>query len=128
MINASYSKIHYLAQFSIKLCGIVYFFPIATYKKKLLNNKMCNVTPYQMNILSAKRKNFQLERYLGHRNSIVQAGQAATTLPVGEHFRGAGHSVSDFVFTPVEKITRKSREKRMINKLNLINSGLNRKL
>ena len=70
---------------------------------------------------------------MGHRNSIVQAGQAATPLPVGEHFRGAGHAVSDFVFTPVEKIfggvfTRKSREKRMINKLNLINSGLNRKL
>ena len=54
---------------------------------------------------------------MGHRNSIVQAGQAATPLPVGEHFRGAGHAVSDFVFTPVEKIfggvfTRKAREKR----------------
>ena len=73
------------------------------------------------------------ERFVGHRNSIVQACQAATSLPVGEHFRSAGHSVTDFVFTPVEKISggvfvRKAREKRLINKLNLIDSGLNRKL
>jgi hypothetical protein len=73
------------------------------------------------------------ERFVGHRNSIVQACQAATSLPVGEHFRSAGHSVTDFVFTPVEKISggvfiRKAGEKRLINKLNLIDSGLNRKL
>ena len=41
--------------------------------------------------------------------------------------------MTDFVFTPVEKISggvfiRKAREKRLINKLNLIDSGLNRKL
>ena len=73
------------------------------------------------------------ERFVGHRNSIVQACQTTTTLPVGEHFRSAGHSVSDFVFTPVEKIyggvfIRKARERLLINKLDLINSGLNRRL
>ena len=31
-----------------------------------------------------------------------------TTLPVGEHFRGAGHALSYFVFTPVEKIYSKN--------------------
>ena len=54
-------------------------------------------------------------------------------MPVGEHFRSAGHSVTDFVFTPAEKIfggvfIRKAREKRLINKLNLIDLGMNRKL
>ena len=65
--------------------------------------------------------------------TVVQACQATTTLPVGEHFRSAGHSVADFTFTPIEKIyggvfVRKAREKRLINQLNLINSGLNKKL
>ena len=73
------------------------------------------------------------ERFVGHRNSIVQACQATTTLPVGEHFRSAGHSVADFAFTPIEKIfggvfVRKAREKRLINKFNLIDYGLNKKL
>ena len=42
--------------------------------------------------------------------------------------------MSDFVFTPVEKIqsknvfVRKVREKLMINRFNLINNGLNRRL
>jgi hypothetical protein len=74
------------------------------------------------------------ERFCGHRNSVVQACHENTNLPVGEHFRGAGHSISDFVFTPVEKIqsknvfVRKVREKLMINRFNLINNGLNRRL
>ena len=74
------------------------------------------------------------ERFCGHRNSVVQACQEHTSLPVGEHFRGAGHSVSDFVFIPVEKImstniyVRKVREKLMINKFDLITNGLNKRL
>ena len=72
-------------------------------------------------------------RFVGHKNSVVQACQAGTTLPVGEHFRSAGHSVADFSFTPIEKIyggvfVRKAREKRLINKFNLINCGLNKRL
>ena len=74
------------------------------------------------------------ERFVGHRNSIVQACQEQTNLPVGQHFRDVGHSVSDLVFTPVEKIfsknvfVRRARERLLINNLNLISEGLNRKL
>ena len=74
------------------------------------------------------------ERFCGHRNSIVQACYSGTTLPVGEHFQLPGHNVSDFVFTPVEKIystnifVRKVRERHLINRLDLIDNGLNRKL
>ena len=74
------------------------------------------------------------ERFCGHRNTVTQACHENTTIPVGEHFRGAGHSLSDFVFTPVEKINsnnifvRKVREKLLINQLNLIDSGLNKRL
>ena len=69
---------------------------------------------------------------MGHRNTKPNHDQ--TSLPVGQHFREAGHSISDFVFTPVERIfsknvfVRKAREKHMINQLNLIIDGLNRKL
>ena len=57
-----------------------------------------------------------------------------TTLPVGEHFRLPGHSVSDMVFMPVERIfssnvfVRKARERNLINQLDLISNGMNRKL
>ena len=74
------------------------------------------------------------ERFVGHRNTIVQGCHEHTNLPVGQHFRGAGHSASDFVFTPVERIfsrnvfVRKVRERHMINNLNLISDGLNKKL
>ena len=53
---------------------------------------------------------------------------------VGEHFRDVGQTISEFVFTPVKKIqsknifVRKVREKLMINRFNLINNGLNRRL
>jgi hypothetical protein len=47
------------------------------------------------------------ERFCGHRNSVVQACHENTNLPVGEHFRGASHSISDFVFTPAGKIQLK---------------------
>ena len=74
------------------------------------------------------------ERFCGHRNTITQQCRNNTNLPVGEHFRLPGHSVSDLVFTPVEKIHSdnvfviKVRERHLINKLDLINNGLNRKL
>ena len=74
------------------------------------------------------------ERFCGHRNTIVQQCHENTTLAVGQHFRLPGHSVSDLVFTPVEKIfsnnvfVRKVRERQLINKLGLISNGLNRKL
>ena len=74
------------------------------------------------------------KRFTGHRDTITQQCHSATTLPVGEHFRLPGHSVSDLVFTPVEKIysdnifVRKARERQLINKLDLINNGLNKKL
>ena len=74
------------------------------------------------------------ERFCGHRNTIVQQCHENTTVAVGQHFRLPGHSVSDLVFTPVEKIfssnvfVRKVRERQLINKLDLINNGLNRKL
>jgi hypothetical protein len=48
------------------------------------------------------------ERFCGHRNSVMQACHENTNLPVGEHFRGVGHTMSDFVFTPVEKIQSKN--------------------
>ena len=64
---------------------------------------------------------------------MIQTCNDYTTLPVGEHFRGAGHSLSDLVFTPVEQVhgnvfVRLAREKLIINNYNLINNGLNKKL
>ena len=46
-------------------------------------------------------------RFVGHRDSVIQTCHDHTTLPVGDHFRGAGHSLSDLVFTPVEIVTWK---------------------
>ena len=51
------------------------------------------------------------KRFVGHRNSVVQACHQGTSLPVGEHFQQQGHSVTDFVFTPVEKIYSNSNMK-----------------
>ena len=72
-------------------------------------------------------------RFVGHRDSVIQTCHDHTTLPVEEHFRGAGHSLSDLVFTPVEQVhgnvfVRLAREKLMINRFNLINNGLNKTL
>ena len=73
-------------------------------------------------------------RFMGHKNTIVQQCQTGTSLPVGEHFQSAGHSVTDFIFTPVEKITsnnvfvRKARERMWINQYDMIRKGLNKKL
>ena len=74
------------------------------------------------------------ERFVGHHNTIVQLCHQGSPLPVGEHFQGPGHSISDFRSNPVEKIhsknifVRKARERHMINKFNFIEHGLNRKL
>ena len=71
-------------------------------------------------------------RFCGHRNTVTQPCHDNTTLPVGDHFRQPGHSVANLVFTPVEKIfsdnvfVRKVRERNLINRLDLINSGLNK--
>ena len=68
-----------------------------------------------------------------HRNSIINNSERVATPPVGEHFRREGQIVADLVFCLVEKIyggdfVRKSREKMYINKYQLIEHGLNRKL
>ena len=74
------------------------------------------------------------ERFVGHRNSIVQDYHQGTSLPVGNHFQQSGHSVSDFMFTPVERIysdnifISKARERNLINTLDLIQKGLNKQL
>lgn len=73
------------------------------------------------------------DRFIGHRNSIINNSDRGLLLPVGEHFRRDGHSVADLVFRPVEKIfggdfVRKSREKMYINRYQLIDNGLNRRL
>ena len=73
------------------------------------------------------------DRFIGHRNSIINNSDRGAALSVGEHFRREGHSVSDLVFCPFEKIysgdfVSKSREKMYINKYQLIDHGLNRKL
>ena len=74
------------------------------------------------------------KRFRGHRDSIVQPCHAGTSLPVGEHFQLPGHSLANFVFTPVERINsknifvRKVRERFLINSLDLIENGLNKKL
>ena len=73
------------------------------------------------------------DRFIGHKNNIINNSERGAALPVGEHFRREGHSVSDLVFCPFEQIyggdfVRKSREKMYINKYQLIDNGLNRKL
>ena len=74
------------------------------------------------------------ERFAEHRNTVVQLCHQGTTVPVGEHFQSPGHTVADMRFTPIEKIfsnnpfVRKIRERKLINELDLIRGGLNKKL
>ena len=74
------------------------------------------------------------ERFAEHRNTVTQDYHQGTTKPVGAHFQEPGYSVAEMRFTPIEKIqsknifVRKCREKRLINQLDLIRLGLNRKL
>ena len=70
-----------------------------------------------------------------HVGTVTQECHANTRTPVGQHFRSAGHTVADLLFIPIEKLApganafeRKSREKNLINKYNLIEVGLNKKL
>ena len=74
------------------------------------------------------------ERFARHRNTVVQLCYQGTGIFVGEHFQSQGHTVSDIVFTPVEQIfssnvfVRKVREKKLINKCDLLRRGLNKNL
>ena len=73
-----------------------------------------------------------VKRFTEHHATVTMQCHQQTTTPVGQHFRLPGHSVSDCVFVPVEKIwsnnvfVRKARERRMINQLGLIEHGLNK--
>lgn len=73
------------------------------------------------------------ERLKEHRGTITQLGQVNTTAPVGVHFRQPGHSYSDLVLVPIEKIrsrdpmVRKVREQFYINKFSSVENGLNKK-
>ena len=75
-----------------------------------------------------------VKRFTDHHGTVTQDCHQLTNAPVGLHFRQQGHSISDCVFIPVEKINsknifiRKARERRMISSLNLIDQGMNRKL
>ena len=74
------------------------------------------------------------DRCASHVGTIRQDCHQNTVTPVGQHFRGRGHSAENFEFTPFEKIyskdpyIRKIREKYWINKFNMIDAGLNKKL
>ena len=74
------------------------------------------------------------DRCASHLATIRQNCHQNTMAPVGQHFRGRGHSAENFEFTPFEKIysknifVRKIRERYFINKFNMIDAGLNKKL
>ena len=80
-----------------------------------------------------RRDGSSRERLKEHRGTITQLGQVNTTAPVGVHFRQPGHSYSDLVLVPIEKIrsrdpmVRKVREQFYINKFSSIENGLNKK-
>ena len=74
-----------------------------------------------------------VDRFVSHKATITQPCHANTTAPVGVHFRGPGHSLADFVFTPFEKCygsdqVRKARESMYIQMFggldNLLNNDL----
>ena len=48
-------------------------------------------------------------RFSEHVGSVTQQCQVHTTIPVGVHFRSAGHSHSDMTFLPIEKVRSKDR-------------------
>ena len=74
------------------------------------------------------------DRCASHVGTIRQDCHQNTVTPVGQHFRGRGHSAENFEFTPFEKIyskdpyIRKIREKYHINLFNMIDAGLKKKL
>ena len=48
-------------------------------------------------------------RFGEHVGSVTQPSQANTSKPVGAHFRLPGHSHSDMVFLPIEKVASKDK-------------------
>ena len=74
-----------------------------------------------------------VDRFVGHRNTIKQQCHAQSTAPVAVHFRSAGHSLSNFVFTPFEKCygsdrVRQARESMYIQLFGGIENLLNKDL
>ena len=73
-------------------------------------------------------------RFVGHLNTILQECHENKSTPVGQHFRLPGHSHTDIQVTPFEKIktrnpsVRKAREAHLIDKHQLLERGLNKKL
>ena len=72
------------------------------------------------------------KRFAEHRDSMHQP---ATNKPVGQHFQGAGHRLeADAVMLPIIHLktgnvwVRKAMERKFINELDMIDSGLNRGL
>ena len=74
-----------------------------------------------------------VERFRGHRGTVVQKGQDQTTAPVGVHFRQPGHSIHDLEMIPIEKVRKedsllsKTRESYYIERFDTVNKGLNKK-
>jgi hypothetical protein len=69
-------------------------------------------------------------RFKEHLDSTEDPG---TTTPVGQHFKSAGHSITDMEMIPFEKVkadraTRKQRKQFFISNKNLITHGMNLKL
>ena len=74
-----------------------------------------------------------VDRFVSHRNTIKQQCHAQSTAPVAVHFRGPGHSLSNFVFTPFEKCygsdqVRLARESMYIQLFGGIENLLNKDL
>ena len=69
------------------------------------------------------------ERFRGHYNDIVNK---RTNKVVAEHFNSRGHSLSDLVFTPIEKLYRMNqtllnvRERFWIRQKKTVEFGLNK--
>ena len=68
--------------------------------------------------------------YVRFKEHLDSAEDPGTTTPVGQHFQSAGHSKTDMVMIPFEKVkgdraTRQQRERFFINNNNLITHGLN---
>ena len=74
------------------------------------------------------------ERFVGHKNTVVQQCNINTKTPVGKHFREGAHSHADIQFTPFEKVysrdpfVRRARETNYINKYSLVTHGMNLQL
>ena len=70
------------------------------------------------------------DRFASHKATVTQQCHSQTTAPVGVHFRGPGHSLADFSFTPFEKCygsdaVRKARESMYIQLFGGLDNLLN---